>query len=135
MKKLLKIKSVLPVFLLAAILAATSGCALFVVGAAAGAGAAGYAYVSGELKTTQSNSLDQVWSATQSAMNDLEFPIVSRKKDALQAELVARNSADKKIVVDLKKVSDTATEIRIRVGAFGDEAISRTILEKIQSHL
>jgi hypothetical protein len=37
--------------------------------------------------------------------------------------------------VKLEKQSDTVTEIRIRVGTFGDEALSRQILDKIKTHL
>ena len=117
------------------VLLATSGCALFVVGAAAGAGAAGYAYVSGELKSTESASLERTRSAALAAMKDLQFVVTSQSKDALEAEVTARNSSDKKITIKLKKISEAATELRIRVGTFGDEPLSRVILEKIRKHL
>ena len=117
------------------VLLTTAGCALFLVGAAAGAGAAGYAYVNGELKSTESASLEQTTRATLAAMKDLEYPVTSQAKDALSAELTARNASDKKIVVRLKKISDTTTEVRIRVGTFGDESLSRVVLEKIKKHL
>ena len=123
------------VLLMSSLLMLNSGCALFVVGAAAGAGAGGYAYVNGEIKSTESASLDRTWSATLAAMKDLEFPVTSQTKDALEANLTARNASDKKIGIKLKKVSETATEIRIRVGTFGDESISRIILDKIHKRL
>ena len=122
------------VALAAAVAVLQTGCVLFVAGAAAAAGVGTYAYVNGELKGSEAVSLDKAWDASQAAMKDLEFPITTKSKDALQAELTARNSADKKIVIALKKVSDGATEIRIRVGTFGDESLSQLILEKIKSH-
>ncbi len=112
-----------------------SGCLLFVAGAAAAAGVGTYAYVNGELKGSEAVSLDQAWDASQAAMKDLEFPITTKSKDELQAELVARTSADKKVTIKLKKVSAETTEIRIRVGTFGDETTSRLILDKIKGHL
>ena len=121
--------------LLTLVLALGNGCALFVVGGAAAAGAGGYAYANGVAKSTESAPLNKVWSASLSAMKDLEFPVTSQKKDALEAELVARNASDKKITVSLKKLSDTTTEVRIRVGTFGDESLSRVILDKIKKHL
>ncbi|MGA2280605.1 MAG: DUF3568 family protein [Verrucomicrobiota bacterium] len=121
--------------LMASLLALVSGCALFVVGAAAGAGAAGYAWVNGEIKTTESASLDRTWNATLAAMKDLEFPVTSQAKDALEANLTARNASNTSISVKLKNLSNASTEIRIRVGTFGDESLSRTILNKINSHL
>lgn len=117
----------------AVLLALTTGCVAVAVGAAAGAGT--YAYIKGELKSTESASLERTWSATQGAMKDLQFVVTSQKKDALEAELIARNASDKKITVSLKKISDTATEVRIRVGSFGDESLSRVILEKIKHRL
>ena len=77
---------------MASLLALGSGCALFVVGAAAGAGAAGYAWVDGEIKTTEAASMNQTWDATLAAMKDLQFTVTSQAKDALQGYLTARNA-------------------------------------------
>lgn len=68
-------------------------------------------------------------------MKDLQFPIIKQSKDAVQGQFTARNATDTKIEINLKKVSKHTTEIRIRVGTFGDESLSRLILEKIRSHL
>jgi hypothetical protein len=126
---------VLMIVSLASLMAAGSGCILFVAGAAAGAGVGTYAYVNGETKATVGASLDRSWSAALAAMKDMEFPVTSQGKDALVGELTARSGSDKKITISLKKLSDTATEIRIRAGAFGDESLSRIIFEKINQRL
>jgi hypothetical protein len=102
------------------------------VGAGAGAGAV--AYVRGELKAIEDVSLDQAWAATKQAMSDLEFAVTKSEKDAFNGELVARGAGDKKIVVKLGRESDVVTEIKIRVGTFGDEVMSRKILETIKKH-
>jgi hypothetical protein len=120
---------------MASLLALGSGCALFVVGAAAGAGAVGYAWVDGEVQSTESASLDRTWNATLAAMKDLEFPVTSQSKDALEANLTARNASNTSIAIKLKNLSNISTEIHIRVGTFGDESMSRTILNKINNHL
>jgi hypothetical protein len=112
-----------------------TGCLLLVAGGAAAAGAGTYAYVSGDLKGTESAPLDRVWTATQAAVTELQLPITSRQKDALGARLLARTSSDKKVDIRLKKLTDTSTEIRIRVGTWGDESVSRLILEKIKKRL
>ena len=121
--------------LMASLLALTNGCFLFVVGAAAGAGAAGYAWVDGEIKATEAASLNQTWDASLAAMKDLEFPVTDQAKDALQGDLTARNANNTNIKIKLKYISNTSTEIRIRVGTFGDESLSRIILNKINNHL
>jgi hypothetical protein len=120
---------------MAAVLTLSSGCALLVVGGvAAGAGAGTYAYVNGELKETEGVSYDTAYNATLAAMNDLQYAVESKPKDAITATITARTTTDKKIVVTLNKQSATATEIRIRVGTFGDENLSRQALDKIKSH-
>ena len=129
------IKRVALVLFFSALLSATSGCILFVAGAAAGAGAAGYAYVNGVLKATEPASLDRVWSASIDAMKDLQYSVTKQAKDALTGNLTARTASDKKIEIELKKVSDNSTEISIRVGTFGDENLSRVILDKIKKRL
>ena len=112
-----------------------AGCAAVVVGGAvAAAGVGTYAYVNGEMQGTEAVSLDKAWDASQAAMKDLEFTILNKSKDGLQGELTARTAADKRIVIKLKRVTDSATEIRIRVGTFGDESMSQLIRDKIKSH-
>lgn len=112
-----------------------SGCALFVVGGAVAVGAGGYAYVSGELKGAESAPLNKVWDATTAAMADMKFSITSQQKDAISAQLIARTSTDLKVTVRLKSVSENTTEVRIRVGTFGDRALSFTIMENIRKRL
>jgi hypothetical protein len=121
--------------MLVALATSSSGCLLFVAGAAAGAGIGTYAYINGELKTSESVKLDKAYDATLVAMKDLSYPVTEKQKDVLEGKIVARTAGDKKIQVNLKKTTDTVTEIRIRVGTFGDETLSRHILEKIKAHI
>lgn len=128
-------KNVIVTLLLTTALALTPGCTLLLVGGAAAAGAGGYAYVNGEAKSTESASLDKTWRAAQAAMKDLQFSVVGQSKDALEGRLTARNATDKKITIRVKKVSDSLTEVRIRVGVFGDESLSRIIHEAVKKGL
>lgn len=110
------------------------GCALFVVGSAAAAAAGGYAYVKGELKGTEDVSFDRAWTATEAAMKDLQYAVTKEQKGTNVAQLIARTRTDKRVELNLSKVSDKSTEFRIRVGTFGDEALSRTIMDQIKKH-
>ncbi len=67
-------------------------------------------------------------------MDDLEFPITILQKDALAGEVVAHRADDTRVVVHLKRQTDNVTEIRIRVGTFGDESLSRLVNDKIKAH-
>jgi len=100
------------------------------MGGAAGAGTV--AYVGGEMKTVEEISLNKAWNATQKAMKDLEFTITSKEKDAFNSQLIAKGAANKIIKIKLNRQSNMLTEIRIRVGTFGDESLSLQILEIIK---
>ncbi|HWL14250.1 MAG TPA: DUF3568 family protein [Opitutus sp.] len=123
---------VLALALLAAVLG-TSGC--IAVAAGAGAGAAAVAYVSGQLETTLNNDYESVVTATNRAIEQLGFAKISEKKDALVAVITVRNATDKKIEVRLDNAARKLTKVRIRVGVFGDEALSIAILDKIKANL
>jgi hypothetical protein len=112
-----------------------SGCGALVVGGAVAAGAGTVAWVKGELKATVDGDLDHAWSASQTALKDLQMPVSAEEKDGIQGKLTARAAADKKVTVQVKKATGTTTDIGIRVGTWGDEPMSREILEKIKKHL
>ncbi len=92
-------------------------------------------YSLGELKSVEEAALDRTWDAVQKAVEDLGATITSRQKDALTANLIARGSNDKRIEINLKKISEGLTDMRIKVGTIGDETLSRHILEKIKQNL
>jgi hypothetical protein len=116
---------------LLASLSVLPGC--FLALAAAG-GAGTVAYISGKLRATVSQDVPTVYAASTKAMADLKIPVLSSGQDALSASITARDAQDKKITIDIKRSGET-TEIVIRVGFWGDQAKSQTILDKIKSHL
>ena len=122
------------VVLLAGVLAFNGGCALFLVGGAAAAGAGTVAYVSGELKETENVAYETAYNAALAAMSDLQYTVVDKSRHLLTIKIVARTIGDKRIQVMLDKQSASVTDIRIRVGTFGDESLSRQILDKLKSH-
>lgn len=118
--------------LLLGMLSLTTGCVAI---AAAGAAGAGVAWVRGTLEANIEHNLDQVYRAAQKAVAELEFAKVSESKSGLDAVLVARTALDKKIEIVLKRVGKNTTQVVIRVGVFGDEAISLAILDRIKGGL
>jgi len=116
---------------LAVSLSALSGCIL----AAAGAGAGAVAYVRGDLEANLDSDYQKVVDAAHSAVGDLEFARVSENKDALKAVLVSRTALDKKVEITITKSANRLTNIKIRIGVFGDEEMSRTILDRIKARL
>jgi hypothetical protein len=122
---------VLPLILgLGALLPA--GCVAVV---AAGAAGGTVAYVRGALQATLDQPVEQVGAAATRAVEQLKFALVSSKVDAVSGEIIARTALDVKVAVALKRVSDRSTSVDIRVGVFGDQAISQQVLEQIKRNL
>jgi hypothetical protein len=111
---------------------ANSGC--LAVAAGAGTGAA-VAYVRGQLEATTPHDFEPVVTATNLAIQQLQFAKVSERKDALLDTIIVRNAADKKIEIRLENSARNLTKIRIRIGIFGDEPLSIAIFEKIKANL
>lgn len=127
-----KVFSVLAVLALGATVMLNSGCLLVAAGAA---GAGTVAYVRGELTASLGNEFGAVTKATGRAIEELKFAKVSESADALSARFVVRTAQDKKIEIVLTKVGEELTKVEIRVGVFGDETVSMTILDKIKANL
>lgn len=110
----------------------SAGCAAVLVG---GAAAGTVAYVGGDLKKTEEGTIAQLAEATEDAFKDLEYKQISNNTDKTSGELIARTSGDDKITVTLTMKTDDTTEVGIRVGTFGDQDLSLTILDQIEKNL
>jgi hypothetical protein len=113
----------------------SSGCAAVIVGGAAAAGAGTYAYVSGQLKTSEAVTYERAQTAASAGLSDLGYSITATEHDAIKTRYIARGSGDKKVTVTVEKISGTVSEFRIRVGTFGDAALSVAIMDAIKKRL
>jgi hypothetical protein len=118
---------------LALLLATSAGCIAVVAGAAAGGGA--YAYSKGEVVSSEPTTLDRTWKAVEAGVKELQFVVEVKEKDALSARMETRGANDKRVIIKLRNINEKVTEIRIRVGLFGDESYSRQVLDKVRANL
>lgn len=117
---------------LALLLTIGAGC----VAIAAGAGAGGtVAYIRGDLEATLEADVNRATTASEAAIKELGFALVKRAVDTTGGEVIARTAQDKKVSIELERASEKVTNVRIRVGTFGDEERSQLILETIQQEL
>ncbi len=121
--------------LLASSLLLNSGCWLLVVGAAGGAAAAGVAYADGHLTSTLGNGYDAVVTAANRAIDQLQFAKPEEQKDALSDTLTTHTAKGDRVQIVLTRINDNSTKVDIRIGTFGDESLSMTILDKIKANL
>ena len=72
-------------------------------------------YRLGKLTAEEPREIDAVYAASDRAMSELGLKVVQRTKDALQAELVARDAQDKKVSVKLLSITKDTTRITIDI--------------------
>lgn len=72
-------------------------------------------YQMGKLNLEESRGIDAVYAATEKAMSDLGLKVIQRAKDALQAEVVARDAQDKKVIVRLLSITKDTTKVTVEV--------------------
>ena len=109
-----------------------AGCAAAVVGAAAGTAVA---YHKGELKSTEKGTVQQVYSAALGAMNSMNLDTVTKSNDGLNAKILAKQQNGDNVAIDMEQKPSNLTEVKIRVGAFGDESRARVVLDHIRTQL
>jgi hypothetical protein len=117
---------------LVAILPVFSGCVAIV---AAGAGAGAYAYLKGSMESHLNASLESSMVAVRSTMKKQNLIKVKETSDIRSARFVYRDTADTRISIALDQKQPTLTEIKVRVGAVGDETRSLEILKNINAQL
>ena len=115
-------------------LVVNSRCQALLISAECGALVGAAAYKGGEVRYKGELSLNEAWDATQKALSDLGYGITSEERHVSDTayQLTAEKEGSKRIRVTLKRQSDAVTEIRVRVGTFGDESLSRLIVKQIE---
>ena len=109
-----------------------SGCAAVVVGAGA---AATWVWIRGTLEATFDSALPDVEEATRTALDELDLVAVDGAVDGLKGKLTARMASGTKVSVSMKALDFESTEVRVRVGTFGDKASSEQIMRHIERAL
>lgn len=107
------------------------GCVVVAVAA----GAAGVAYVNGDLEATFDATPPRVVDATEAALKEMEVEIEPPERSGIDGRVVGRTALSRKVEVTVKRDTETTSKVWIRIDTFGDESLSRQILEKIRAHL
>jgi len=119
---------------------AVQGCALFLIGAGAGTAVGVVSYSGNELHSTQDVGLNRAWEAATAAMTDMEFTIIpaETRKDGSGGVVRGRNAKDQPVRIQLLRLADKVTEIRVRVGEFdtaANKAAAQALYDKLKVHL
>jgi hypothetical protein len=102
-------------------------------GAALGVG--GYKFYDGQLIVIYPATLEKTFDASISAMENLEYQIYERQRKLTTGKIVTTGSIKDQIKLSFISHSLEETELSIRVGLLGDEAMSNKIKDKISEYL
>ncbi|MBD3267103.1 DUF3568 family protein, partial [bacterium] len=64
-----------------------------------------------------------------------DYTVTEESRGSLTATILASHPAEKPVEIHLQKEAVHFTKIKIRIGVFGHEALSRQILKEIQEHI
>jgi hypothetical protein len=130
---------------LAAIAAAAlahAGCLAAAVGAAAGgAGALTYFYCTAPVERDYPVAYGDALTDVKAALADLQFPLVDEKTQGGGTVIETRTGDGVRVQIALDLVTSpvpadgSVTRVSVRVGHFGDEAISARIHDQIAKHV
>ena len=105
----------------------------FGAGAVVGAGA--LVWQSGWLRGNMAEPIERVHRAAKSALGDFKAKVESDTLKPESGTVDATMPDGRRVVVETRKLADKGTQVRIRVGFWGDQATSLRIFEQIKKHL
>lgn len=111
---------------------ASTSCMFFV--AASGVGA-GVVFAAGDIELDIGASPEELIQATETAMKEMDMPVMSSSSTALEGSVVSQMADGKKVEVNVRRSTDEVTKLSIRVGRFGDKSVSAAIYSRIQRSL
>ncbi len=115
-----------------------SGCVCLIGGcgvAAVGAGAAGVAYLKGDLESFEPYSVEEVYEAGKKAFAAMGIPVFSESRDLGAAKIVGRDTEDRKVTMKITHQASRVSKVSIRVSTFGNEQQSRSVYMMLREYL
>jgi len=106
-----------------------SGCFALLAGVAGGTGTA--VWLSGKLTQEINKPYDRTVNAVKDAFKSLDLPITKETKSETVAQIMGNYTDGKTIWVDVRRVTDQASRVDVRVGASGDKAAEQKLMDKI----
>ena len=126
-------KKVLLWALASGLLVSQTGCVMLGLAAAGAAGGGYVAYNKGDLEVLEPVPYDDAFNAVDATVQDLGMTLQLREKKPL-AGIVKAKSHYGKVTYSLENAGEKLTQIKIRVGTFGDQAVQRRIYAELKTN-
>jgi Protein of unknown function (DUF3568) len=89
----------------------------------------------GSYSTMIDSTPDKVTNAAQKAAQDLKLQNVQSQGTAVDGYVTAQTAQGDDVRIDIAQAGDNVSKVTIRVGATGDESVSKQLVDGIKSHL
>ncbi|HBI41998.1 MAG TPA: hypothetical protein DDY78_03950 [Planctomycetales bacterium] len=126
----------------AAVALANAGCLIAAVGAAAGGAAAvSYAYYTAPLMREYPVNYADALAAVKTSLTELQFPLIKEQPDGASTLIETRTGDGLSVKIFLDVLTSpvpadgSLTRISVRVGHFGDDAVSARIQDQVAKHM
>ncbi len=109
---------------------AAAGCAAFVAGGVAvGAGIGTAEYIQGELKQAYAASMEKTWDACVAVAQNLKMKVSEKSIDNMDKNRMIKGETqdEKDFQIALESLGPDVTQVKVRIGIFGDEEYSQKI--------
>jgi hypothetical protein len=97
--------------------------------------ASGVRNVAGSYSTIVDVTPDKATIASRKAVEDLKLNDIASSGTMFDGKVTCRTAQDSEITISIEKVGEKASRVTVRVGATGDEQMSRQILDKVNSNV
>jgi hypothetical protein len=109
------------------------GCVMLGLAAAGAAGGGYVAYDRGDLEVLEPIAYDDAFNAVDITVEELGMALQLREKKPLTGVVKAKSHYGK-ITYSLENAGEKLTQIKIRVGTFGDQAAQRRIYAELKTN-
>ena len=89
----------------------------------------------GVYSTNVNSSPDKVTTAAQKAADDLKLTDILGNGTKVDGKVTAKDAQGDVVTIDIEQAGDNVSKVTIHVGATGDEALSKQLIDRINSHL
>jgi hypothetical protein len=89
----------------------------------------------GYYSTSVAAAPDKVTTAANKACEDLKLININSSGTTVDGKVTATTADGKDVTIDIAQAGDAVSKVTIRVGATGDEAVSKQLVDRINSHL
>jgi Protein of unknown function (DUF3568) len=89
----------------------------------------------GTYSTNVSATPDKATTAASKACEDLKLADINSNGTAVDGKVTARTAEGQDVTINIEQAGDNVSKVSIRVGATGDQSISKQLVDKLRSHL